>query len=119
MSPLSDALAESPTSRFFLNYGNGNNAQLTGTGSDTGYYALLFVVPIVVGIVLLDFAIFGAFASRSSGLNPVSRFFYQAREGLAKVRRSGFGSDRRRRRKHQQQHRFQSPARPEPNRVAR
>jgi len=56
---------------------NGNNQWWTGA---------LYIVPILVIIVLLDFAIFGTFASRADELNPVSKFFFHARNGLHLLR---------------------------------
>ena len=56
---------------------NGNNQWWTGA---------LYIVPILIIIVLLDFAIFGTFASRADELNPVSRFFFHARNGLHLLR---------------------------------
>jgi len=50
----------------------------------------IYVVPVLIAIILVDFAIFGAFASRSDELNPVSNFFYHVKRGLSIVRdRSG------------------------------
>ena len=37
-------------------------------------------------ISMLDFAIFGTFASRSDELNPISHFFFHARNGLQSLR---------------------------------
>ena len=56
---------------------NGNNQWWTGA---------IYIVPILIIIVLLDFAIFGTFASRADELNPVSRFFFHARNGLHLLR---------------------------------
>ena len=56
---------------------NGNNAWWTGA---------IYIVPILLIIVLLDFAIFGTFASRADELNPVSKFFFHARNGLHLLR---------------------------------
>ena len=55
-------------------------------GSNNIWYNLVYVIPILLAIILLDFAIFGTFATRADSLNPVSRFFYQARIGLANIR---------------------------------
>ena len=46
----------------------------------------IYVVPILIAIILVDFAIFGAFANRSDELNPVSNFFYHVKRGLSIVR---------------------------------
>ena len=46
----------------------------------------IYVVPVLLAIILVDFAIFGAFASRSDELNPVSDFFYHVKRGLSIVR---------------------------------
>ncbi len=95
---------------------------LTGDNSNSVYYTFLFFIPIVVALVLLDFAIFGTFASRGDNLNPVSRFFFHAREGLDKVRRVGWSKRRRTGPGFLRPGggRFRpSPARPEPHRVAR
>ena len=52
-----------------------------GTNSDF-YTGLIYIIPIVLAIIILDFAIFGTFATRSDELNPISKFFFHAREGL-------------------------------------
>ena len=46
----------------------------------------VYVVPVLLAIIFVDFAIFGAFASRSDDLNPVSDFFYHVKRGLSIVR---------------------------------
>ena len=46
----------------------------------------IYVVPVLLAIIFVDFAIFGAFASRSDELNPVSDFFYHVKRGLSIVR---------------------------------
>ena len=56
---------------------NGNNQWWTGA---------IYIIPILIVIVILDFAIFGTFASRADELNPVSRFFFHARNGLHLLR---------------------------------
>jgi len=43
----------------------------------------IYIVPVLLFIVILDFAIFGTFANRSDELNPVSNFFYHARRGMS------------------------------------
>ena len=55
-------------------------------GSSNIWYNLIYVLPILAAIILLDFAIFGTFATRADKLNPVSQFFYHARQGLANIR---------------------------------
>jgi hypothetical protein len=42
----------------------------------------IYIVPVMIFIIILDFAIFGAYASRSSDLNPVSDFFFHVRRGF-------------------------------------
>lgn len=59
---------------------------LSGSNGNTFWYNAIYVIPILIAIILLDFAIFGTFATRSDELNPVSKFFYHAREGLEVVR---------------------------------
>ncbi len=85
---------------------------LSGSNGNTIYYNLLYVIPVIIAIILLDFAIFGTFASRSYEMNPISRFFYKALEGLSIIR------NRRRHSPYGYQSRV-SQARPEPQRVAR
>jgi len=46
----------------------------------------LLLLPLLVAVVVLDFGIFGAFAVKQDQLNPVSRVFYNVREGLNIVR---------------------------------
>ena len=47
---------------------------------------LVYIVPVLIFIIILDFAIFGAYAKRSDNLNPVSDFFYHVRRGFGIVR---------------------------------
>ena len=42
----------------------------------------VFIVPFLLLIIFLDFAIFGAYASRNDDLNPVSEFFFHVRRGF-------------------------------------
>ncbi len=70
---------------------DGNNNNFWGSAAVLG--------ALVVIIIILDFAIFGTFASRSDELNPVSAFFFHARNGLQNLR------NKRRRQ-------YSSPARP-------
>jgi len=86
------------------------NLALTGTETNNIYFSLLFLIPILVAIVVLEFAIFGVFAPRVERLNPISRFFYHAREGLAIIKERNWNRRRRGR---------PGPFRPEPSRVAR
>ena len=71
--------------------GRTTTLQLSGSNSNVYLYSALLIVPVLVTIVLLDFAIFGTFARRDDELNPVSNFFYHVRRGLhisqAKYRR--------------------------------
>ena len=61
-------------------------ATLQLDGDNNYIYSALILIPILIAIVVLDFAIFGTFASRSDELNPVSRFFFHARNGLQNIR---------------------------------
>jgi len=62
-------------------------ATLQLNGNDNNYLASGAILLVIVGaIVFLDFAIFGTYASRSDELNPVSRFFFHARNGLQNIR---------------------------------
>ena len=61
-------------------------ATLQLDGDNNYLYSGLILIPIVLVILILDFAIFGTFASRSDELNPVSRFFFHARNGLQNIR---------------------------------
>lgn len=88
-----------------------NNYALTGTtsSSSTGSTlsnglaaTALLIVPLLVLIVILDFAIFGAFANRSDELNPVSEFFWHVKRGMDVMRERNYRErypPRRRRRK--------------------
>ena len=62
--------------------GRTTTLQLSGSNSNVYLYSALLIVPVLVTIVLLDFAIFGTFARRDDELNPVSNFFYHVRRGL-------------------------------------
>ena len=86
------------------------NYALTGTtgSSSTSTYSngltatALFIVPLIVLIIILDFAIFGAFANRSDDLNPVSEFFWHVKRGMDVMRERNYRErypPRRRRRK--------------------
>merc|ERR1719238_2615818 len=55
-------------------------------GSNSYIQSALIIIPILVVIIVLDFAIFGTFASRSDELNPISHFFFHARNGLQSLR---------------------------------
>ena len=56
-----------------------------GTGNNF-FSNAIYIVPLLAAIILLDFAIFGTFASRSDELNGVSKFFFHAKEGLNIIR---------------------------------
>ncbi|QQP54421.1 Uncharacterized protein FKW44_007251, partial [Caligus rogercresseyi] len=49
------------------------------------WFNVILLAPILLAIIILDFAIFGAIADRSDNLNPVSKFFYHVRQGLSIV----------------------------------
>lgn len=59
---------------------------LSGSDTTSLFSNAIYIVPVLIFIILLDFAIFGAFASRSDELNPVSNFFFHAKRGLQIVR---------------------------------
>lgn len=64
-----------------------NGALTISDGTTTSFLSnAIYVVPVLIAIILVDFAIFGAFASRSDELNPVSNFFYHVKRGLSIVR---------------------------------
>ena len=62
---------------------------LSNTNTNSFLSNAIYVVPVLLAIILVDFAIFGAFASRSDELNPVSNFFYHVKRGLSIVRERG------------------------------
>merc|ERR1712156_45816 len=62
---------------------------LSNTNTNSFLSNAIYVVPVLLAIILVDFAIFGAFASRSDDLNPVSNFFYHVKRGLIIVRDRG------------------------------
>ena len=62
--------------------GRSGTLQLSGSDDNTYLYSALLIIPVLAIIILLDFAIFGAFARRSDELNPVSNFFFHVRRGL-------------------------------------
>ena len=45
----------------------------------------VYIVPVLIFIIILDFAIFGTYASRTDDLNPISDFFYHVRRGFGIV----------------------------------
>ena len=45
----------------------------------------IYIVPVLIFIIILDFAIFGTYASRTDDLNPISDFFYHVRRGFGIV----------------------------------
>jgi len=58
---------------------------LSNTNTNSFLSNAIYVVPVLLAIILVDFAIFGAFASRSDDLNPISNFFYHVKRGLSIV----------------------------------
>ena len=83
-------------------YGEPRDGTLTLSGDNSNYWqSAAILVPILIIIIVLDFAIFGTFASRSDDLNPVSNFFFHARNGLQNLR------NRRRHHHYQQYYRQQ------------
>ena len=109
-APLSEA---SPDSEVSETARTGTINLSGGTNSDF-YTGLIYIIPILLAIIVLDFAIFGTFATRSDDLNPISQFFYHAREGLHILR-----SRPRRPYSPYAPRPQQSQARPTPHRVAR
>ena len=67
------------------------SGSLTLSNSNTNSFLsnAIYVVPVLLAIILVDFAIFGAFASRSDDLNPISNFFYHVKRGLSIVQDRG------------------------------
>ena len=63
---------------------DGKSGTISLSGSDAS--ALLnnavYIVPFLIVIIFLDFAIFGAYASRNDDLNPISEFFFHVRRGF-------------------------------------
>ena len=57
-----------------------------GGNTTTFYLSTLLLLPLLIGVVILDFGIFGAYATRREDLNPVSRFVFNVREGFNNVR---------------------------------
>merc|ERR1712025_888092 len=62
---------------------------LSNTNTNSFLSNAIYVVPVLLAIILVDFAIFGAFASRSDDLNPISNFFYHVKRGLSIVQDRG------------------------------
>ena len=96
-----DAFGEKRT---FGNYAlSGTTGSSTSSTYSNGLTATaLFIVPLIVLIIILDFAIFGAFANRSDELNPVSEFFWHVKRGMDVMRERNYRErypPRRRRRK--------------------
>ena len=90
--------------RTFGNYAlSGTTGSSTSSTYSNGLTATaLFIVPLIVLIIILDFAIFGAFANRSDELNPVSEFFWHVKRGMDVMRERNYRErypTRRRRRK--------------------
>lgn len=70
--------------------GKSGTISLNGNDASTLLGNAVYIVPVLLFIILLDFAIFGAYANRSDDLNPVSDFFYHVRRGFGIVsRKSG------------------------------
>lgn len=67
----------------------GKSGTLSVSGNDASqlFSNAIYVVPVLLFIIILDFAIFGAYANRSEDLNPVSDFFYHVRRGFGIVSR--------------------------------
>jgi len=62
---------------------------LSNTNTNSFLSNAIYVVPVLIAIILVDFAIFGAFASRSDDLNPISNFFYHVKRGLSIIQDRG------------------------------
>ena len=62
----------------------GGTLTLSGSNGNTYLYSALLILPVLLAIILIDFAIFGVFAqpARSWELNPISDFFFHVRRGL-------------------------------------
>ena len=57
----------------------------TGTytlgGNSTSFFiSSLLLIPFLIAVVVLDFGIFGAYATRKEDLNPISKLVYSVRE---------------------------------------
>ena len=78
--------------RTFGNYAlTGTTGSSTSSTYSNGLTATaLFIVPLIVLIIVLDFAIFGAFANRSDDLNPVSEFFWHVKRGMDVMRERNY-----------------------------
>ena len=78
--------------RTFGNYAlTGTTGSSTSSTYSNGLTATaLFIVPLIVLIIILDFAIFGAFANRSDDLNPVSEFFWHVKRGMDVMRERNY-----------------------------
>ena len=59
---------------------------LSSTATSNIAANMVFIVPVLIFIIILDFAIFGTYANRSDKLNPISDFFYHVRRGATIVR---------------------------------
>lgn len=68
-----------------------------GATNDLLVTSALIIGPILAVIIVLDLAIFGAFARSDEDLNPISNFFFHVRNGLEIVRRRHASSGWRRR----------------------
>ena len=59
---------------------------LSSTATSNIAANMVYIVPVLIFIIILDFAIFGTYANRSDKLNPISDFFYHVRRGATIVR---------------------------------
>jgi len=55
---------------------------LSGSDASALLNNAVYIVPFLIVIIFLDFAIFGAYASRNDDLNPISEFFFHVRRGF-------------------------------------
>ena len=55
---------------------------LSGSDASALLNNAVYIVPFLIVIIFLDFAIFGAYASRNDELNPISEFFFHVRRGF-------------------------------------
>lgn len=88
--------------------GRDGTISLSGGSGNNFLTNAIYIVPLLAAIIILDFAIFGTFATRSDELNPVSQFFFKAKEGLNIIRNRNSYANR---------NSFRHPLRPQ--RVAR
>jgi len=62
--------------------GKSGTISLSGSDASDLLNSAVYIVPFLVVIIFLDFAIFGAYASRNDDLNPISEFFFHVRRGF-------------------------------------